>query len=104
MSVDYVNETEDVVRLVNEPHLNEALNSYMWESEVIYKNQSDLGGEGRILVRHYAEVGDRGIFEGGQADVVTVEDGQIKLFVNKSSNPLGLKILIFDITLIKIED
>ncbi len=102
VSVDYVNETEDVVRLVNEPHLNEAVNSYKWESEVIYKNQSDLGGKGRILVRHYAEVGDRGRFGGFQADVVAIEDGQIKLFINKSSNPLGLQILIFDITLIKI--
>ena len=102
VSIDYVNETEDVVRLVNEPRLNETINPYKWESEVIYKNQSDLGGEGRILVRHYAEVGNRVIYNGFTADVVDIDEGQIKLFINKSSNPLGLEILMFDITLIKI--
>jgi len=104
VSVEYVNQTEDVVRIANEPHLNETSTPYKWVSEVIYKNQSDHGGLGRILVRHHTEVGYRSIYEGSLADVVAIEDGQIKLFVNKSTNPLGVEILIFDITLIKIVD
>ncbi|MCK5644089.1 MAG: hypothetical protein KAJ19_25040, partial [Gammaproteobacteria bacterium] len=63
---------------------------------------SDLGGEGRILVRHYAEVGNRGIYNGFTADVVDIDEGQIKLSFNKSTHPLGIEIIIFDITLIDI--
>jgi FKBP-type peptidyl-prolyl cis-trans isomerase 2 len=104
VSIDYVNETEDVVRLINEPHLNETSNPYRWESKVIYKNQSDHGGEGLILVKHDAHVGDRAIYKGFDADVTDVGDGQISLFYNKSGDPLGIQVLLFDITLLKIAE
>jgi hypothetical protein len=104
VSIDYVNETEDVVRLINEPHLNETSSPYNWESMVIYKNQSDHGGEGRILVQHDTQVGHRAIYKGFDADVTAIEDGQITLFYNRSGDPLGTQILLFDITLIKIAE
>lgn len=102
VSIDYINETEDVVRMTNEPRLNETVNPYKWKSEVIYKNQSDLGGKGRILVRHYAEEGESAIYNGFNAKVTDIEDGQIKLSFNTSTHPLGIEIIIFDITLIEI--
>jgi hypothetical protein len=76
----------------------------MWESKVIYKNQSDNGGVGRILVQHDAHVGVKGVYKGFNADVTAIENDQITLFYNKSRNPLGAQILLFDITLLEIAE
>lgn len=103
-SIDYVNESEDVVRIFNEPLLNQMINPYGWDSEIIYKNQSDNGGEGRILVRHDVEVGTKGIYQNRSAEVKAIEDDTISLEYNISSHRLGDEILIFDIKLIDILD
>lgn len=103
-SIDYVNESEDVVRIFNEPLLNQMINPYGWNSEVIYKNQSDNGGEGRILVRHDVEVGTKGIYENRSAEVKAIEEGIINLEYNVSSHRLGEETLIFDIKLVDILD
>ena len=104
VSVDYVDHLEDVVRMINEPYLNQTVNPFGWDSEVIYKNQSDDGGDGRILVRHYAQAGMTANYFGYDAEVISVEDNQIKLKYNQSTHPLGNEDLIFDITLIEIPD
>ncbi len=103
-SIDYANQSEDVVRIFNEPHLNQTISPYGWDSEVIYKNQSDNGGEGRILVRHDVEVGTKGIYQNRSAEVKVVEDDMIKLEYNISPLPLGDETLIFDIKLVDILD
>ncbi len=104
ISIDYANESEDVVRILNEPYLNQTINPYGWDSEVIYKNQSDNGGEGRILVRHHVGVGMQGVYQNRSAEVKAIEEDQIKLEYNISSHELGDLDLIFDITLIDILD
>lgn len=103
-SIDYANESEDVVRIFNEPLLNQMISSYGWDSEVVYKNQSDNGGEGRILVKHNVEVGTQGVYQNRSAEVKAIEGDIIKLEYNISSHPLGDEILIFDIKLIDILD
>ncbi len=103
-SIDYANESEDVVIIFNEPLLNQTISPYGWDSEVIYKNQSDNGGEGRILVRHDVEVGTKGIYQNRSAEVKEIEEDTIKLEYNISSDPLGDEILIFDIKLVDILD
>jgi FKBP-type peptidyl-prolyl cis-trans isomerase 2 len=102
ISINHINESEDIVEIQNEPDINETVDPYLWESKVIYKNQSDNGGEGRILVRHYAQAGTEAIYLGYDAEVLSFGDGKILIEYNKSSHNLGNKILIFDITLIKI--
>lgn len=104
ISIDYVNESEDVIRIVNEPYLNESVSPYGWDSKIIYKNQSDNGGEGRILVRNYAEVGMRAVYQNRSAEVKGIENDQIKLRYNTSTHPLGDEILVFDITLMDVLD
>lgn len=104
VTIDYVNQSEDVVRIVNEPILHQIVNAYGWNSEVIYKNQSDNGGEGKILVKHFAEVGMKAVYLNRSAEVLAIEDDQIKLEYNTSPHHLGDEILIFDITLVDILD
>jgi hypothetical protein len=99
-----VNQSEDVVRIVNEPILHQIINAYGWNSEVIYKNQSDNGGEGKILVEHFAEVGMKAVYLNRSAEVLAIEDNQIKLEYNTSPHHLGDEILNFDITLVDILD
>jgi FKBP-type peptidyl-prolyl cis-trans isomerase 2 len=103
-SIDYVNESEGVVRILNEPYLHRIINAYGWDSEVTYKNQSDNGGEGRILVEHYAEAGMQAVYLNRSAEVIAIEDDQIKLEYNISPHYLGNEILNFDITLVDILD
>lgn len=103
-SIDYANESEDVVRIFNEPLLNQMINPYGWDSEVIYKNQSDNGGEGRILVRHDVEVGTKGTYQNRSAEVKGIEGDTIKLEYNISPHRLGDETLIFDIKLMDILD
>jgi FKBP-type peptidyl-prolyl cis-trans isomerase 2 len=102
ITVDYVNTFEDVVRIKNEPNLHEHITPYGWDSEVIYKNQSDNGGEGRILVEHDAQVGMKAVYDGWDAEVISIENDQIKLEYNKSYHNLGHEVLTFNITLIEI--
>ncbi len=104
ISIDYVNETEDLVRIINEPNLHETISPYGWDSEVVYKNRSDNGGAGRILVEHDAQVGMQAIYEGYDAEVISVENEQIELRYNRSYHNLGHEVLIFDITVIEIAE
>lgn len=104
VSIDYVNESEDVVRITHEPNLNQIISPYGWESEVIYKNQSDNGGEGSIIVEHHAQAGAKAIYRGFDGSVISVENNQIKLDYNVNTELLGSQDIIFDITLIKISD
>jgi FKBP-type peptidyl-prolyl cis-trans isomerase 2 len=103
-SIDYINETEDLVSIINEPNLNQIVNPYGWETKVTYKNQSDNDGEGRIIVKHTAQSGMEAEFEGFPAEVISVEEDQIHLKVNNSPHELANEILTFDITLIEIQD
>ncbi|UCE73760.1 MAG: FKBP-type peptidyl-prolyl cis-trans isomerase [Methanomassiliicoccales archaeon] len=104
LSVDYVNETEDVVRILNEPYLNQIVTPYGWDTEIVYKNRSDNGGEGRIRVKHYAQNGMQTQYQNFPAEVLTVDEEQIKIKYNKGSHELATEILIFDITLLDIPD
>lgn len=101
--VDYFNETEDVVRLINEPNINEIITPYGWTSKVTYKNQGDLGGEGRIIVTHEPEEGDEGEYLSYPAIVDKVEGDIFYFRYNDSSHDLGRRTLIFDITLESIK-
>lgn len=104
ITIFYANETEDIVRIINEPYLNEIVNPYGWDTEVIYKNQSDNGGEGSILIKHHVEVGTQGVYQNHSAEVKSIENGQFKLDYNVSPHDLGNEIMIFDITLKDILD
>ncbi|UCG70300.1 MAG: FKBP-type peptidyl-prolyl cis-trans isomerase [Thermoplasmata archaeon] len=104
VTVDYVNESENVVKILNEPDLNQMIVSYGWESEVIYKNRSDRGGDGRILIEHHVEVGTKGIYQNHSAEVIGIEGDQFDLEFNKSLSPLAEEVLTFDITLIEIAE
>jgi FKBP-type peptidyl-prolyl cis-trans isomerase 2 len=102
-SIDYVNETLDLVRIQHEPDLNQEVTAYGWDAHVTYKNQSDNGGEGRIIVTHSPEVGDEGIYLDFPAEVQSVEGGEIGIRYNNSPHNLGNEVLTFDITLIDIQ-
>jgi hypothetical protein len=104
VSIDYVNQSEDIIRMFNEPELNQSISPFGWSSEVTYKNRSDNDGEGLILVKHEATAGMKAIYLGLDAEVKSVEEGQIHLKYNSSSHSLGHEVLIFDITLEKIID
>jgi FKBP-type peptidyl-prolyl cis-trans isomerase 2 len=101
-SIDYVNETDDIVIIRNEPTLDQSLSPYGWSSQVIYKNQSDNGGLGKILVEHDPVVGMDAIYLNQSAYVKAIEDDQIKLEYNISTHELANDVLIFDITLVDI--
>ncbi len=104
ITLDYVNESEDIIRITNEPYLNQEISPYGWESEVIYKNQSDNDGEGRILVKHDAESGMEAVYQGYEGVVMSVDDDEIILRYNHSGHTLGHENLIFDIKLLDIVD
>jgi FKBP-type peptidyl-prolyl cis-trans isomerase 2 len=104
ISVDYVNDTENIVRILNEPYLSQSLDPYGWNSEVIYKNRSDDGGIGRILVEHNPQLNMDATYQNYKARVKDIDDGIIHLEYNISNHDLGDKILIFDITLVRIEE
>ncbi len=104
ITVDYVNQDENLVRILNQPRVNQITTPYGWDTEVTYKNQSDNGGEGRIIVEHDVEVGMQGVYRNHSAMVNGVEDGQITIEYNSSSHELAEEILIFDITLVDILD
>ncbi len=104
ISVDFVNETDDIVKILNEPDVSETVTPYGWMSEVIYKNQSDDGGIGRILVEHHTELNMEAEYQNYPAKVTDLDDEKIKIEYNISSHDLGDETLIFDITLVKIEE
>lgn len=99
-----VDEDEKTVTIINGPDLDQKIEPYGWESEVIYKNQSDNDGEGLILVEHNAQSGMKAEYLGYDAEVKSVEEDKIHLKYNVSPHNLGTKILIFDITLDKIAE
>lgn len=102
ISIDYVNASADVIKILHEPFLNQIVSPHGWESEVIYKNRSDLGGDGRILVEHDVDVGTQGIYQNHSAEVMEIEGEQFKLEYNIGTHPFANEVLIFDITLIEI--
>jgi hypothetical protein len=104
ISVDYVNETDNVVQILNEPELGYVSKPYGWESEVIYKNRSDDEGIGRILVEHDPKLNMAATYQNHQAKVIGLDDTTIDIEYNVSTHDLGEYILIFDITLVKIEE
>lgn len=101
-SIDYVNEPDDIIIIRNEPNLDQSLSPYGWSSQVIYKNQSDNGGLGRILVQHDPQVGMDAIYLNQSAYVKAIEDDEIHLEYNISTHNLANDVLIFDITLMDI--
>jgi peptidyl-prolyl cis-trans isomerase B (cyclophilin B) len=101
-SIDYVNETDDIVIIRNEPKLNQSLSPYGWSSQVIYKNQSDNGGLGNILVQHNPQEGMDAFYLNQSAIVKQIVDGEIHLEYNISTHELANEVLIFDITLVDI--
>ena len=103
-SILYFNETEDVVKITNEPDLNQIITPYGWESKVTYMNQSDDEGKGRIIVTHMPQTGDEGIYLGFPAEVLSVESDIIKFRYNESTQDLANEVLTFDITLVDIQD
>jgi FKBP-type peptidyl-prolyl cis-trans isomerase 2 len=103
ISIDYFNETEDFVRLLNEPYLNEVIAPYGWTSKVTYKNQSDFGGEGRIIISHEPQSGEEAVYLGFPAIVDSVAGDQINIRYNDSTHDLGNEVLIFDIALVAIQ-
>lgn len=104
ISLEFVNETDDIVKILNEPYVSEIVTPYGWRSEVTYKNQSDDGGTGRILVEHHPELNMDAEYQNYQARVIDLDDEKIKIEYNISSHDLGDENLIFDITLVKIEE
>jgi FKBP-type peptidyl-prolyl cis-trans isomerase 2 len=102
VSIDYVNDTEEIVIIRNEPKLNHSLSPYGWSSEVIYKNQSDNGGLGKILVQHDPAEGMDATYLNQSAIVKQIVDGEIRLEYNISTHELANDVLIFDITLMDI--
>ncbi len=92
-----------MVRIINEPNLNEDVTAYGWDAKVTYRNQSDNGGEGKIIVTHSPEVGDEGIYQNFPAEVLSVGGGEIGIRYNNSPHNLGYEVLTFDITVIDIQ-
>ncbi len=103
VSIDYVNESLDMVRIINEPNLNEEVEAYGWDAKVTYRNQSDNGGQGKIIVIHSPEVGEEGIYQNFPAEVLSVGGGEIEIRYNISPNALGNEVLTFDITVVDIQ-
>ncbi len=101
-SIDYVNETDDIVIIRNEPKLSQSLSPYGWSSEVIYRNQSDNGGLGKILIQHDPEVGMDAIYLNQSAIVKIIVDDEIHLEYNISTHELANDVLIFEMTLVDI--
>jgi FKBP-type peptidyl-prolyl cis-trans isomerase 2 len=102
VTLDYFNETEDIVRVIHLPILNQIVTPYGWDTEVIYKNQSDNDGEGLIRVKHTSEVGMEVIYQKYPAEVLSVGEDEIGIRYNNSPHDLANEILIFDITLVDI--
>jgi FKBP-type peptidyl-prolyl cis-trans isomerase 2 len=102
-SIHYVNETANIVRIIHEPDLDQIVSSYGWDSKVTYKNQSDNGGQGKIIVNHMPQAGDEGIYLGFPAEVLSVEGGEIDLRYNDSTADLANEVLTFDITVVEIQ-
>jgi FKBP-type peptidyl-prolyl cis-trans isomerase 2 len=101
-SIDYVNETDEIVIIRNEPFLGQSMTPYGWSSQVIYKNQSDNGGLGKILVQHDPQVGMDATYLNQTAYVKAIEDDEIHLEYNVSTHELANDVLIFEITLVDI--
>lgn len=104
VSIHYVNETEDMVKIIHEPDLNQIITAYGWESKVIYKNQSDNGGEGKIIITHMTEAGEEGTYLGYPAEVLASDGSEIEIRYNDSTQDLANEVLTFDITLVEIQD
>lgn len=102
-SIDYINQTQNIVRIINEPNLNQIVSPYGWTTKVTYKNQSDNGGEGKIIVTHTAQSGMEAEYLGFPAEVISIEQDQINIKYNNSPNDLANEILTFDITLVEIQ-
>jgi FKBP-type peptidyl-prolyl cis-trans isomerase len=102
-SIFYYNMTEDVVKITNEPYLDQVIIPYGWKSRVSYRNHSDNGGEGRIVVTHMPQDGDEGEYLGYPAEVLSVGSDTIEIKFNDSPHNLANEILIFDITLVDIK-
>jgi FKBP-type peptidyl-prolyl cis-trans isomerase 2 len=102
VSILYVNQTEDIVRIINEPRLNQKVAPYGWDTEVIYKNQSDNDGEGLIIVRNDPEEGMEAVYQNFPAEVLTVGDDEIGIRYNNSPHELANELMIFELTLVDI--
>jgi peptidylprolyl isomerase len=102
-SINHINETLGIVKIINEPNLNQIVTPYGWNTKVTYKNQSDNGGEGRIIVKHTAQSGMEAEYQGFPAEVISVDQDLINIRYNDSPNELANEILTFDITLIEIQ-
>jgi FKBP-type peptidyl-prolyl cis-trans isomerase 2 len=103
MSIHYVNETENIVRIKNEPYLHQMISPYGWNSEVTYKNQSDNDGEGKIVITHHAQSEMEAVYQDFPAEVVSVEGDHINIIFNNSPHDFANLILSFDITLNNIQ-
>jgi FKBP-type peptidyl-prolyl cis-trans isomerase 2 len=101
-SIEYINETQDVVRIINEPNLNQIVTPYGWTTKVTYKNQSDNGGEGRIMMTHTAQSGMDAEYLGFPAEVLSVDQDQIHIKYNDSPHDLANEVLSFELTMVEI--